>query len=484
MPAFRGPDGKVVYVPEDEADRYRAGGDYQEVGRAEAGAAQNRIAPTDNGVLGSIGATVSGALSGATLGASDWVLKGVLDKGQFEQLAQDRADNPILAGTAQAAGMMLPALVSGGAATPAGALGRLAAEGIETGRATGGALGVAQQLGAAGAEGAIANAGIYLSDVALGDRNLTAEGMNGALGTGLLFGAAGVPVAHGIEAGTIAARRMFARYAEGGAEAATAGSSAWTAKAQKHLEAFDQAGELAKAKLAETQTAREAANLQRLRASAETADARAFTPPSEFPSGSAGSEAVPSGSGTASGGPAGGAAVVSGEPPEVTMARALRDRAKTLGGEPITPGEAPLGSPGFRRTYVIPGESPPAGPNALEQLAQQPGVTTQGPATLARTRGIVGPPVTADEAELGARLGEYQAARRSFDELHAQVDPDLDAVLRGLQPGDIQRPLVPVGEFGAPGAGGFKSQEELARLAAGTDAEAAAREVRDLTAGR
>ena len=79
MPAFRGPDGKIVYVPEEEADRYRAGGDYQEVGRTEAGAAQNRIAPIDNGVIGSIGSTVSAGLSGATHGASDWVLKGLLD---------------------------------------------------------------------------------------------------------------------------------------------------------------------------------------------------------------------------------------------------------------------------------------------------------------------------------------------------------------------------------------------------------------------
>lgn len=519
MPAFRGPDGKVVYVPEDEADRYRAGGDYQEVGRAEAGAAQSRIAPTDNGVLGSVGATVSGALSGATLGGSDWLLKGILDKGQFEQLAQDRADNPILAGTAQAAGMALPALAAGGAVTPAGALGRLAAEGIEVGRATGGVLGVAQELGAAGAEGAIGNAGIYLSDVALGDRKLTAEGMNGALGTGLLFGAAGVPIAHGIEAGTIAARRMFARYAEGGAEASDAAASAWTEKAQKHLEGFDQAAELAKAKLAETQTAREAANLQRLRAGAEAADARAFTPPSEFPGGPAGAPPAGAGAATESAVPGAGAgAAPPAEPPEVTMARALRDRAKVLGGEPITPGEVPLGSPGFRRTYVIPGERPPPALNALEQLAQEPGVVTHGPV-----------PVTADEAELGARLGEYQAARRAFDEAHAQVDPAfaaamrkidagqpaLDRMLAGADQSDLETMLgtmrggapgnpqlegamrrlvdtpdvvgaggIPVGEFGAPGAGGFKSQDELARLASGTDAEAAAREVRDLTAGR
>lgn len=482
MPAFRGPDGRVVYVPEEEASRYRAGTDYQEIGGAAAGAAQSKIAPTDNGVLGSIGATVSGALSGATLGASDWLLKGVLDKGQFEQLAQDRADNPVLSGTAQAAGMILPALASGGAATPAGALGRLAGEGIEAGRATGGALGLAQQLGAAGAEGAIGNAGIYLSDVALGDRDLTAEGINGALGTGLLFGAAGIPVSHGIEAGTIAARRLFARYAQGGAQAASDAAAAWTEQAQKHLEGFDQAADLAKAKLAEAQTAREAANLQRLRAQAEMADARAFQPPPEFPGGPAGATggaAEPGAAGGHTGAnpapvPAVPGAPVPGESADVATARALRDRAAAMGGEPITPEEiAALEAKIGKRTYSSRPAAPAttAAPNALEALAQQPGVTTRGPDTLVAAGAGARVPVTADEAELGSRLSEYQAARRAFDDLHAQVDPDLDAILRGVQPGDIQRPPVPVGEFGAPGARGVKSQDTLARIAAGTGRE-------------
>jgi hypothetical protein len=483
MPAFRGPDGRVIYAPDDEADRYRAGGEYQEIGGAEAGATQNRIAPTDNGVLGSIGATVSGALSGATLGASDWLLKGVLDKGQFDQLAQDRADNPILAGAAQTAGMVLPALVSGGAATPAGALSRAAAGSIEAGRATGGALGLAQQLGAAAGEGAIANAGIYLSDVALGDRNLTAEGINGALGTGLLFGAAGIPIAHGIEVGTIAARRMFARYAEGGAQAADAAAATWTEQAQKHLEGFDQAAELAKARLAEArlaeaQTAREAANLQRLRAGAEMADARAFTPPAEFPGSPAGAPAVPGTAAETAGVAAPGPPATPAEPPEVAMARALRDRARALGGEPITPGELPPGAPGFQRDYVIPGaRGAPAPVNALDALAGESGVASMGPETSVQRLGLRRVPVTADEAELGARLAEYQDARRAFDEIHAQVDPDLDAILRGVQPGDIQRPPVPIGEFGAPGARGIKTPDELARIAAGTGREEGAQAV-------
>lgn len=480
MPAFRGPDGRVVYVPEAEADRYRTGGEYQEVGDVAAGAAQNRIAPTDNGVLGSVGATVSSALSGATLGASDWLLKGVLTKGQFEQLAQDRADNPWLSGAGQTVGMIAPALVSGGAVTPAGALGRVAAEGIEASRAVGGAAGVAGQLAVAGGEGALQNAGIYLSDVALGDRDLTAEGINGALGTGLLFGAAGIPVGYGIEAGTIAARRMFARYAQGGAQAASDAAAAWTEQAQRHLEGFDQAADLAKAKLAEAQAAREAAGLQRLRASAEMADARAFTPPQEFPgapgtAGAAGPEASVGGAAQPGAVAPGAPPAVPVEPPEVAMARALRDRAKALGGAPITPDELAavqpgLGTPEFQREYNIPGARPPAG-NALDALAAETGIPAAGPATSVREHGLRAVPVTADEAGLSAALAEYQDARRAFAELHAQVDPDLDALLRGIDPVELQRPAVPIGEFGAPGARGIKGQETLARIAAGTGRE-------------
>lgn len=485
MPLLRGPDGFIVNVDDAHAGQLLAGG-YTPVNIAQT-SEQTAAAPRNEtgGVLGAVGATASSALSGVTLGGSDWALKGLLDDRDFERLANDRRAHPLLSGGGQIAGAIAATVATGGAATPAGALGRVAAEGIEAGKVAGGAAGLARQLAYAGGEGALQNAGIYLSDVALGDRDLTAEGINGALGTGMLLGAAGIPVAHGIEAGTVAARRMFARYAQGGAQAASDAAAAWTEQAQRHLEAFDQAADLAKARLAEAQAAREQTNLGRLRANAEAADARAFTPPQEFPgapttSGAAGPE-VP-GSGATAGGTA-ASAPVPGEPPEVAMARALRDRAQAMGGEPITPGEIPPGAPGFRRRYVIPGERPPAGPNAIELLAQQPGVTTAGPATAVREYGMHAVPVTADEAELGARVAEYTAARRAFDELHAQVDPDLDALLRGIEPVELQRPTVPIGEFGAPGARGFKSQDTLARIAAGTGREevAQAADLADVT---
>jgi hypothetical protein len=243
MPAFRGPDGKVVYVPDEEADRYRTGSDYQEVGDVAAGAAQNRIAPTDNGITGSVGATVSSALSGATLGGSDWLLKGVLDKGGFEQLAQDRRDNPVLSGIGQTAGAFV------GGATPAGYLGKFGAAAAEGG-------GVATKLGVSALEGSVYNAGAYLADTALGDRDLSAEGLVGALGSGMEFGVGAGAVALGVEKGTIAARRMFSRLTDGSAKAQQAAEQAWAAKYQSTIEAHDAAADIARAKLAEASLAR------------------------------------------------------------------------------------------------------------------------------------------------------------------------------------------------------------------------------------
>lgn len=403
MPGLRGPDGKIVYVRDDEVPRYTAGGDYQLVSPEAAGAAQSVIAPQDTGAIGAARAGLGSLLSGATLGLSDLVLTGMGTEGEAEQIAAERAAHPILSGLGQVAGAVLPSLISGGAATPAGYLSKLAGQGIEAGAATGGALGAAQSLTAAAAEGAVQNAGIYLSDVALGDRDLTAEGMTGALGTGLAFGASGAVAAHGIEAGTIAARRMFARYAEGGEKAAQLAAHEWEQTSKASLDAFDQTADMARARLAEAENARAQAGLARDQAAAGLAEAKAWTPPTE---------------------------PVAGPPP----AKALPpDAAARL----------------FEGVDFAPGSDIP---------------TVGQPATA-----VLRTPAPA-ETQLTAHLQEYTAARSEFEAMRARVDPDLEAALQGLGELDVQAEAVPIGEFSAPGEGGFKSQNELARLAAGTDA--------------
>lgn len=466
MPALRGPGGKVIYVRDDEVSRYTAGGDYALVSESAAGAAQSAIAPEDTGAVGSVRAGLSALASGATLGATDWILKGVQTEGQTEQLAAERAANPIISGLGQAAGMILPAIVTGGAATPSGYLSKLAMEGVEAGRAAGGATGVAQALGAAGAEGAIQNAGIYLSDVALGDRQLTAEGVTGALGTGFAFGAGGLAAMHGIEAGTIAARRMFARYAEGGERAAQDAAHQWSTQSAAQLEAFDQTAEMARARLAQAEAARAQAGLAREQAAAGLAESRVPVAP----------EAMPP---------------LPDMPPDARVALLLRERAHQMTPEAKAAWDAKFGpelhaaiaeNPTARKTFTSPAATGPEAiaPAELEQAMRVHGTGPTGESSAMPPRtdavhGASGPVGSFEDLQKLARdLEEYDAARRSFNEVRARVDPDLEAALHDLGELNVQAEPVPLGEFGAPGQRAFKSQEELARLAAGTPAEPAA----------
>src|ERR1700760_3767800 len=269
MGLLRGPDGQIVNLPDEQVGSAIASG-YEPVSLGAA-AGTTTAQPTEgNGLAGAVGAGASSFLSGATLGASDLALKHVLSPAGYKQLAADREDHPWISGAGQLVGAVAPSLLSGGTLTPSGYLSSV------TQQATEGGLG--QSLIAAGFEGATQNAGAYLADAALGDRDATAEGMVGALGTGFAFGAGGAGAAHGVEAGTIAARRLFARVMDGGPEAAQAAEQAWKSTSQEVLEAHDQAAEIAKAKLAAARTAREQAAIARDQASAGLAEAKLAAP--------------------------------------------------------------------------------------------------------------------------------------------------------------------------------------------------------------
>lgn len=261
MPQLRAPDGSIVNLPQDQAQQAIAGG-YVPVSVSEA--ATVTAAPESaatGGALGAVGAGASGFLSGATLGLSDYAFKGLLG-GDFERLAADREAHPFVSG----AGQVLGAVVGG--PTPSGLTSRAIAEAGEGA----GALG---RIAASGAEGAVQNAGMYLADTALGDRELSAEGLAASLGPGFLFGAAGGGVALGVEKGTMAARRMFSRVADGGKRAAADAESAWQSKYAATLEANDAAADIARAKLAEAQLARQNAGLARDRAGIAEMEAKA-----------------------------------------------------------------------------------------------------------------------------------------------------------------------------------------------------------------
>jgi hypothetical protein len=169
---------------------------------------------------GQILAGAAGTLRGATLGGSDVVASLLGSEGDVEALQQVRKYNPTISLATEILGGAAPSLLSGGAGalgsaarlTPSGALSS-AATGLTEGIAQSGAGGAARYIGGAvvggAAEGAVQNVGSYISDVALGDKKLSAEGFLASAGQGALWGGAAGGALAGVERGTIAARRLF-----------------------------------------------------------------------------------------------------------------------------------------------------------------------------------------------------------------------------------------------------------------------------------
>jgi hypothetical protein len=169
---------------------------------------------------GQILAGAAGTLRGATLGGSDVVASLLGSEGDVEALQQVRKYNPTTSLATEILGGAAPSLLSGGAGalgsaarlTPSGALSS-AATGLTEGIAQSGAGGAARYIGGTAvggaAEGAVQNVGSYISDVALGDKKLSAEGFLASAGQGALWGGAAGGALAGVERGTIAARRLF-----------------------------------------------------------------------------------------------------------------------------------------------------------------------------------------------------------------------------------------------------------------------------------
>lgn len=271
---LRDQDGRVVTVPLEQAGSLLANGYTQETTEQRVGSlAKDVQSDVYGGVAGKTVAFGAGALSGATLGLSD---VGISALGGGDDLSALREENPYASAAGQIIGSIAPTLLPGGflAKTPAGYLARVANEGVEASRALGGLKAAAGVAAVSGAEAATQNAGMYLSDVALGDRDLTAEGMAGALGRGFAFGSVAGGAVHGIEKGTIAARRMFSRTAEGGARGASDAAASFERKIDEVTTAADDTYRIAKARLDEIQTAERDALGARAQADVEIARAK------------------------------------------------------------------------------------------------------------------------------------------------------------------------------------------------------------------
>lgn len=421
MPQLRTPDGKIVVVPDEQVGLALSGG-YTPVSVEQAAAVTSNEAAPESGPLGAVGAAATSALSGTTLGLSDIALKGLVSRGTYRQIAADREAHPYVSTGGQIAGAIAGAALSGGAATPVGFLSSLTAEAAEAGGLAG--------YAATGVEGAIQNAGIYLSDTALGDRDATAQGVIGALGTGFGFGVGGAALAHGVEAGTIAARRMFSRVMEGGDKAAADAAAAWQRTSQEVLEAHDQTLAIAEAQLAAARGAREQAGVASQQAAVGVAETRLGAP-----------------------------AVDAARAPLVSLDKSIGAIEDQEGREAAAAAAGPTSIP-------EPAVAPPGGVQDVDAL-----------------RAIAAGP--APEDRLAAAVEDYKAARTDYDTMLAKVEmgPEIEGDLTRLFPSDVYADAgVPTSEFGrTPRLG--RSQEDLARLVEEAGANWAQPEVAATIAG-
>jgi hypothetical protein len=197
VPVLRHPGtGEVINVPEGEVGHAVIQG-YQPVSLQEAAQTTAAAAPSDqSGIVGGINSLATGALSGLTLGASDVALAGLLDPGQLERLSSARSQHGTLGTAGQIAGAIAPSLLGAApgsllARSPAGIASRIGSGLADLGEGASTVARIGAHVASGAAEGALQNAGAYVADVALGDRDLSADAFVGAMGQGALWGGAG-----------------------------------------------------------------------------------------------------------------------------------------------------------------------------------------------------------------------------------------------------------------------------------------------------
>lgn len=269
--------GQAVTVAPTDAEYYLRQGFRPEGGGDIVQAADKAVLAerqAGRGALDQVGAAVHGFMSGATFGGSK-VLEEGLGFGRDKQkaLEQDFAKTTAIS---EIAGAIAPALLPGGQGSLLKALpaGRAALMGERIAQVGEGAsawrkIGALAKAGAA--EGAMQTGGQYLSSVALGDRDLSAEAFMAEAGKGALLGGAIGGALGAAERGFIAARKLIPKSMGGKAELAKAADNV-DAELTKALDGTERAQQAARDKL-------EALRLQRadldVAAQAKVAERRA-----------------------------------------------------------------------------------------------------------------------------------------------------------------------------------------------------------------
>lgn len=264
--------GQVSAIGEETlADALSAGFKLEQRGAGAERAKAEGEASQYGGARDAIAAGVLGTARGATFGLSDVILRGA---GEDEEARNLKRAFPVTSTVTEIGGAVAPAILSGGAGgvgaiarlSPAGATARLALGATE--RLAGAAPGVARYAGAAAAggavEGALQNAGSYVSEVALKNKELSAEGFVGSAGQGALFGGVAGGAIAAIEKGTIAARRLFPR-SEAGELTVRAAEQEFVAKSEDVIRAGDELAKTAQQRLDDIALKRAELNLEKLR---------------------------------------------------------------------------------------------------------------------------------------------------------------------------------------------------------------------------
>jgi hypothetical protein len=228
---------------------------------------------------------------------------------------------------------------------------------------------------------------MYLGDAALGDRELTAEGMAGELGRGFAFGAVAGGAAYGLERGTMSARRLFSRTFEGGERAAEDAAGQFARKSDEILTAHDDAYQIAKARYDEIQKAKQTALETKNYADAEIAQAKLdkSRAPAEVPSAA---------------------------PPIEAPA-------------PAAPVETPAASPAATPNPTTATQPAAVGQTRLERQLEEMQRQVSGGASLqdlnaarptATTEQLLGPEIAKEEEKLSSAIGGYEQRRAKVDE--------------------------------------------------------------------
>jgi hypothetical protein len=269
----RTPEGDVRSIPESMLDQALIEGFTVETQADRLGRLTEQAREEDfGGIGGGIGAAGAGLARGATFGLSD-VVRRVGGADPIE-MREQKAQNPTISTISEVTGAVVPTLLTGGTGavgtaarlTPAGATSRLALGVTErvAGQAPSAARYVAGAVAGGATEGAIQNVGSYISDVALQNKELSAEGVLGSAVKGGAFGGLAGGAFGGIEKGTIAARRLFPR-SEAGERTVQAAEQEFVAKADDVSRAGDELARTAQQRLDELALRRAELNLEKLK---------------------------------------------------------------------------------------------------------------------------------------------------------------------------------------------------------------------------